>query len=392
MKTRTAVVLAIAMLLMLSGVSEALKKPSIDLKWYGYFKFDGVYDRDISSHGNFIMWVNAKSYPGHDNQFNMTANETRIGVDAIGKNYKNVALTGKLEFDLFASVTNATIAENKPMLQLRHAYFALATGQWKFTAGQTWDLISPLNPSTFNYSVLWGVGNIGYRRPQLSAAYNIAASPKTNVTLAGGMFRTIGGDLTPTLTLSLGETAEGVDDGTDAAIPSFQGLVDVNHSLPTGGQVRFGISALTGQLQAETSLGQAQEYRSWAVVSHFLFNPTKQFGFSGEVYKGSNLGSYFGGILRNSEINGLGSYGGWISGWVQASSKIRLSAGYGLDNPDDNDFSSGRSRNSSVYGNVRYNFVPPIAVGLEVSNWETRYKNAETATDLRVQSSFILNF
>ena len=33
--------------------------------------------------------------------------------------------------------------------------------------GQTWDVISPLNPRSLNYSVYWWAGNIGYRRPQV---------------------------------------------------------------------------------------------------------------------------------------------------------------------------------------------------------------------------------
>ena len=36
-------------------------------------------------------------------------------------------------------------------------------------AGQNWDLMSPLLPSTVNYSVGWAGGNIGFRRMQLRA-------------------------------------------------------------------------------------------------------------------------------------------------------------------------------------------------------------------------------
>ncbi|SYZ74392.1 conserved exported hypothetical protein [Candidatus Zixiibacteriota bacterium] len=383
--------IAIALIIMAGSVL-AGDKPSVDLKWYGYFKFDGAYDRNMTSHGNFVMWVQPETQPGHDNQFNMTANETRFGITATGVNYNNVKVSGKLEFDLYASITGATIAENKAMLQLRHAYFSVESNHWKMIAGQTWDLISPLNPSTLNYSVLWGVGNIGYRRPQLSVWYNFKSGKTTDFTIASGVFRTIGTDLTPTFTLALGETAEGADDGTDAAIPSFQGLIDIKHTLASGGQIRGGVSALTGRLQAETNQGHVQKYKSWVVAGHLLINPTKNYGFSGEVHKGSNLGSYFGNILRSSEVNGSADFGGWVSAWVQAAPKTQLSAGYGMDDPDNTDFASGRSRNSCVYGNVRYQLVPQVTVGLELSNWVTNYKNAEPVKDLRVQSSFILGF
>ncbi len=385
-------VVSVILILTICGGVSAADKPSFDLKWYGYFKLDGAYDRNMSSHGNFVMWVQPPTTPGHDNQFNMTANETRFGLSATGNGYNNVKVGGKLEFDLFASITGATIAENKSMLQLRHAYMTVETGHVKLLAGQSWDLISPLNPATLNYSVLWGVGNIGYRRPQVSFWYNFKSGAATDISLAAGVFRTIGNDLTPTFTLALGEAAEGADDGTDAGIPSFQGLIDIKSNLKSGGVIRGGVSGHWGQLKAETNLGHADKYKSWVMAGHLQVNPTAKYGFSGEIYSGSNLGSYFGAILRNSEVKGLSSYGGWFSAWLQATAKAQVSAGYGMDDPDNADFATGRSRNSCVYGNVRYALVPQMTVGFELSNWVTNYKDAETANDFRAQTSFILNF
>lgn len=391
-KLSTFTMALMALLIIINGAAIAGDKPSFDLKWYGYFKLDGAYDRNMTSHGNFVMWVPTPAYEGNDQQFNMTANETRFGFNATGVNYNNIKVSGKLEFDLYASITGAVIAENKAMLQLRHAYFSVESGHYKLLAGQTWDLISPLNPSTLNYSVLWGCGNIGYRRPQVSFWYNAKPGPQTDFTWAAGFFRTIGTDLTPTFTLATGETTDGPDDGTDAAIPSFQTLIDVKHNLASGGSFRTGISGLWGQLKAETNLGHSESYESWAVNYHLLFSPTTQYGFSGEVWTGSNLGSYFGGILRNSDIKGLSSTGGWVSAWVQAAPKVQFAAGYGIDDPKDEDFTSGRSKNTSIYGNVRYAFVPQASVGFELSQWKTDYKNSEAAKDLRAQTSFILNF
>jgi len=379
-------------LLIISCSASAGDKPGFDLKWYGFFKLDGAYDQNLTSHGNFVMWIPSHVYDENDHQFNMTANETRFGLNANGVNYADLKVGGKLEFDLYGAITGATIAENKAMLQLRHAFFTVESRHVKLLAGQTWDLVSPLNPSTLNYAALCGCGNIGYRRPQISIWYNAKPGAQTEFTWATGFFRTIGTDLTPTLTLATGEMAEGADDGTDAAIPSFQTLIDVKHNLVSGGVFRTGVSGLWGQLNAETNFGNSQKYESWVINYHLLVSPTPNFGFSGEVWTGSNLGSYFGGILRNSEINGLSTTGGWASAWVQATPKVQLSAGYGMDDPKDEDFSSGRSKNSCVYGNVRFAFVPQATVGFELSDWQTSYKNAEKADDFRAQTSFILNF
>jgi len=381
------------LLIVLSAVSSAEDKPSFDLNWYGYFKLDGSYDENLTSHGNFAMWVNSTQLDQNDEQFNMTANETRFGFNLTGKNYKNVTVTGKVEFDLYAGVTGGTIAENKAMLQLRHAYFSVQKGKAKLLAGQSWDLISPLNPSTLNYPVMWGAGNTGYRRPQVSLWYDAFKDKTTSITLATGFFRTIGSDLTPTFSLATGETSEGSDDGTDAGIPSWQGLLDVNHKFSTGVSFRSGVSTLWGRLKAETTLGNSEKYESWGVIGHLMVSFPADYGFSGEVFSGSNLGSYFGGILNNNTVEGVSSNGGWISGWAGISPKVKLSAGYGIDNPSDEDINTGnRSKNRCVYGNIKYSFVEQVTLGFELSNWTTDYKGMEAAETLRAQTSFILKF
>jgi hypothetical protein len=393
MKKRGLAITLIALGLMaVAGFSYAGDKPSLDLKWYGYFKFDGAYDQNLTSNGNFVIWVQPNALEENDHQLNMTINETRFGFTATGNNYNNIKVNGKLEFDLYASITGAAIAENKAMLQLRHAFFSIEKGSFKLLAGQTWDMIAPLNPSTLNYTALMGCGNIGYRRPQLSLWLTMKPTAKTDFTMAGGVFRTIGTDLTPTITLAQGEASEGSDDGTDAAIPSMQALIEVKHNLTSGGYVRFGVSGLYGDLKAETNQGNYEKYSAWTAVVHMSIAPVPSFGFSGEAFSGSNLGSYFGSILRSSEIAGLRTAGGWLSTWAQVTKKIQLTAGYGQDNPDDRDFTSGRSKNSCTYGNLRYAIVPQATIGVELSDWRTYYKNAEMAKNFRVQTAFILNF
>lgn len=272
--------------LLIAGVfAFAGEKPSFDIDLYGYFKLDGSYDQNLTSHGNFVMWVAQPAYDKNDDQFNMTANQTRIGFKAKGNGYSNAIVNGQLEFDLYG----AAAAENKAALVLRHAYFSVQSGQIKLLAGQTWDLISPLNPSTLNYSVLWGCGNIGYRRPQVTLSYIANPNDQTSITVSGGFFRTIGTDLTPTFTLSLGETADGPDDGTDAGIPSFQGQLDFKRSFGGKGFVRAGISGLWGQLKSETTLGNAEKYESSAFVGHLMVSWPQGYGFSGEYFTGRYL-------------------------------------------------------------------------------------------------------
>jgi hypothetical protein len=286
------------------------------------------------------------------------------------------------------------VAENKAMLQLRHAYFTLQSNNLKILAGQSWDIISPLNPSTLNYPVLWGCGNIGYRRPQISMFYNFGNQGNTDVTFGAGFFRTIGSDLAPTLTLAVDDEdrTDGADDGTDAAIPSFQGILDVNHKSPSM-NVRFGISGLWGTMDADDRLGVSEKYESWAVVGHLALSPSSQYGLAGEFYTGSNLGGYYGGIVNSSTVQGVESSGGWGSFWMKASPKVKLSAGYGFDDPKNENLGVGsRTKNQCIFGNVTYELVSQVQLGLELSQWSTTYQEVGDVDNFRVQTSMIFSF
>ena len=367
---------------------------ALDYNVYGYVKLDGSYDQNLTSHGNFAMWVKPKNYDKDDEQFNMTANQSRLGLKIDGKNYGEYKLHGQFEVDLYASVSGG-VAENKGMFQLRHAYFSVEKGKTKLLAGQYWDLFSPLNPSTINYPVLWGAGNVGYRRAQITLAQSFELGKQTSGTLSGGAFRTIGSDLTPTLSWSLedsSETADGEDDGTDAGIPTVQGRLDINHKFASGSKLLIGVSGLWGQMKAETNRGNYNTYESWGVCGHLQWS-FGTFGLGGEYYSGENLGSYFGGILNSSTVDGVGAQGGWGFVWFKASPKTKLAFGMGNDQAKEEDIATGaRQTNQSIFGNINYTIVKNASVGLELSQWQTEYKDANKEKSFRAQTAFILSF
>ena len=67
--------------------------------------------------------------------------------------------------------------------------------------------------------------------------------------------------------------------------------------------------------------------------------------------------------------------------------------GAAIADPDDETLRPGnRSKNSSVFGNVRYKFAKATWVGLEYDRMNTDYLDKDNAWNTRFQLSFCMKF
>ena len=355
---------------MMFGADEEVKP---NVKAYGYIKLDALYETGNSSHGNFIIW--AKDPGNSSGLFYITARETRVGLNVTGFSFGKFKVTGKVEVDFHSAGTE----ENKPYNYMRHAFLEISNGSLTITAGQTWDIISPLNPVTLNYSVLWGAGNIGYRRPQLSIRKDIKTG-RNVFTIQGGIFRTIASDY----------DADGIEDGSAAGFPTFQGRIAGKFGLGNAGILQIGISGHYGKSEGLTT------YTSNSLNADLLLVLSPRFKIIAEYFSGKNLGTYLGGIVQNVNTSigkEIKSNGFYINAVANPLPKFQLSLGYGIDNPEDADLTTGsRSKNTSFFGNFLITLSPSIKVGFEVSDWITDYLNHPQQKTVRFQNSWILYF
>ena len=65
----------------------------------------------------------------------------------------------------------------------------------RFLVGQTWDVVSPLLPSTVNFSVNWAAGNIGFRRTQFRVERYLHLRDDMTLTFQGALAQNIVPDL-----------------------------------------------------------------------------------------------------------------------------------------------------------------------------------------------------
>jgi len=367
------ILLMIVVVWILSGVLPAAEKPEpFGVTPYGYLKFDLIYETGLSYPGNYALW--AREPVSERGVFHLTANQTRIGLDIRTPGFGKFAVSGKVEIDFYGGGN-----ENQAFNFMRHAYIRITDGSFTLIAGQYWDLIAPLNPFTLNYPVLWGAGNIGYRRPQLRVEEVISLG-KSRLILQAGLFRTISGDL----------DEDGLDDGTAAGFPTLQGRIAGRFPLGEKTNFQIGISGHTGKSRGTIS------YTTRSLNIDLSLIVSDHFQMLAEVFTGQNLGTYLGGIKQSVTpfyAKEIRSRGFFLSARGALSPRLTLNLGYGMDDPEDGDlFLTGRSRNVTYHCNLMAKMTENLSAGLELSNWVTDYIHLDQQHNFRIQHSWILHF
>ncbi len=360
---------------------------NLDVQFYGYIKLDASYDTSMTSVGNYDMYVNSETTNPDDDSFNMTANQTRLGFKINGPEKDGFKTSGLLEFDFYGNYAS----ENKAKIQMRHAYMKMNWSDgFEVLAGQTSDVISPLCPNTLNYLVLWGAGNIGYRRPQIRLTKTWTDEDKNFVKLETAVVRTIGTDKATS-------GAPYAETGMDAGYPTAQSRLSMSFPLLKYKPTTIGFSGHLGTEEYDTQTdGDNKKFQSWSGNFDFTQPINKWFTIQGEYFNGQNLGTYFGGILQSintTALKEIAAQGGWIAASLGPWDKWNFNIGYGVDCVNRDDVvTASKVRNSSMFGNCTYSINSNTQIGFELSQWDTSYKDSKDADSTRAQLSFIYKF
>lgn len=365
------------------------KKPvvsDLDIELYGYIKLDAAYDTSRMDNGNYVRWVESEAVNDDDDEFNMTANETRLGMRISGPQVSDAKTSGRVEIDFYGGGS-----ENKSRIMIRHAYMNIDWPEAHFNiiAGQTSDVISPLNPSTLNYSVGWWAGNIGYRRPQVRLTKSWALAGDVEFRLQGALARTIGITTTPDFTPG--------DAGEDAGFPGVQARASVVFPLLGYRPTTFGVSGHRAKEELDLDgTGRHEDFDSWSVNLDLEQPINEWMTVKGEMFTGENLSAYLGGIgqgVNTTTLQEIGSRGGWIAAALGPWDKYRFNVGATVDDADSSDLNFGdRTLNRTVFGNVIYSINKNTEFGFELSRWRTEYIGQGDADSLRAQASLIYRF
>lgn len=365
------------------------ESPRFHLKPYGYVKLDAIYDTHSVAAGDLMFYVLPHTDGVDDNEFRMTARETRIGLNLKVAETGPIKPSGKIEVDFYG----AGGSDNAANLRMRLAYIDLAMPHgFSLRAGQDWETFITIIPRIVNFAYLADAGALGIRRPQLRATQEIQLSEKTRLTAKLAAARTIGQDI----------DGGGEDDGVDSGLPTGQGNLILERPLWTESAAKIGVSGHIGRetcdkvAEGVTCANDDKDYDTWSVIGSLYLPLCQRAAVQGCIWQGENLDTYYGGIgqgINKTLATAIAAKGGFAQLLLDLTDRLNLNVGYGLDDPDEADLNAkDRSKNELIFSSLFFKLTRDATLALEYSNLRTSYKAADKAENNRIQGAVIYYF
>ena len=362
-----------------AGTDAEAEKPAatgpIQFKPYGAFWSDMVYGTSRTNPGAYTRWVFSEEQQGEP-FFVIDARRTRLGLDVTGPPLGDATSGGRVEIDFHGEFIN----ENRASVLLRHAYWEWKSESSRILIGQSWDVISPLLPQSLNYASGYNAGNIGFRRAQFRADHSFWIADDQRLLLQGSLNQDVVTDFANETAVFREAVEVPVVEGriawewgpTDE--PDRQLRIGLSGHLGASGFDFLGVSPPPLNLLPEDDA----RFTTWSCNLDLYAPLGKRFGLAGELFTGSNLSSYLGGIGQGvcaCNRGAIRASGLWGEFWWDWRPDLQSRVGYGLDDPVNQDFLIGRTYNQYLYYQILWKVSEQLSTGIEVSYWQTFYQD-----------------
>ncbi len=360
--------------------AEAEVSSAVDLKLWGRAVFNMQYDTGLQKARDFMSYLEDDKTEA----FSFNPRDTRFGFKASsGKG--NWLYSGVFEMDFYGANAGNSIL---PRMRLGYAEAKNSNGL-SIRGGQDWIPVAQQNPGTIDFGVQSWSGNLWWRVPQFTLRYK----PNKIEFLVSAMKHRVSNDT---------EAQE--------KMPWVLGRVGFSDLLGEGSLI-----ALGGGFRSESDLTFTREgaapitsstadYSSYLVALELKFPFAKGWEIKGEVYTGEGVGPGF--VHYGFDYNpwhpdgarSIQSQGGFVSLKIPAGEKIHFNAGFGLDDPRDEDLSftdpddatmvemgGPYFSNQTIFANMKYSVTKQFGWGLEVIDFTTKVAQDDGTTDLTGQ-------
>ena len=346
-----------------------------NMKLYGRVKMDYLYQTGRSASGAVATNMVDKTGDYQNDSTSFNARDTRFGFissheagDWVGK--------GRFEMDMFGSQ-----AGNASTPRFRIGYVDLANKDWgtSFRAGKDWQALSQLHPSTIDFGILLRAGNLWERPDQFTVRQKVG----DNLEVLATAFKFFTGSATNS---STGDESRMPWVGTRVAY-SFEAF-DGKHLL-----------AVDAAYQGDKDNDTKEDVDRWMVGAEFKFSLGPVL-LKGEAWYGEAIAGHFSrsdgiavqkaGTAKGDKTQEVESWGGWIDATYKIMPKWSITAGVGIDDPEEDDWKVSGTRNAmgnsefsqnlQTYLNTWYSFTPAIKVGAEWMYVDTERESTTGST------------
>lgn len=349
-----------------------LNANDVNIDFYGSIRVDAI-AHDAEFNNNQAPILVQKQPAGRETTNGLTIHPrlTRLGMVANKSLGTNESITGEVEVDFQNGGS-----ESRELLRLRHAYIDYKKNDFSILVGQTWQIVSRLNPTVNADTLMWGAGNTGDRSPQIRLAYKSHFQNEIKTTIEVGVQQVGTVDNKGQAKTNFGDT------------PAFEGRIALQTPSWTQNNIHLALGGHKGkETLAEKGFGK-KEFEQYGIFTELELPITNNTNIRGEYFKGKNISDLRGGILfgvnpiTDEEVETTGY---WIESTMKASNNILLSLGLSADKPNQSQVSDGfPSLNESMWGTIHYTYKKDILLGLEYIKWATEYKNDQRLVANRV--------
>jgi hypothetical protein len=332
-----------------------------NVKVWGRVKFDISYDTARFNAFNDFIGVPADSELNADSgndSLNFNPRDTRLGFSA---SHTAGEWAGKavVEVDFYGDNNGNNLI---PRMRLGYIDLANKDSGTSLRAGQDWIPVAQLNPSTIDFGILSASGNLWWRVPQVTLRQKFGDFEA----LASAMLHRRQSTASETrMPWVLGRLAY-----------SFEAL-DGKHMVAVGGGYQSDkVEGTNDDLDRYLAVGEAK----------FSFGPVL---IKGEIWYGEGIGDHFLRFDLDTALDNNGNneeweaWGGWIDATYKITPKWSITAGAGIDDPDDGDYerASGNldrkfQQAYTIFGNTWYSLTQGIKVGAEFLYVEAEREDA----------------
>jgi hypothetical protein len=304
----------------------------------------------------------------------MAVRQTMLGLAVTAPRVLGGSFRGDLDVDFFGGQQPSAGGRTFPLLRLRTARGIVSWKHGELLVGQESPLTSGVNPvslASVGTPGLVSAGNLWLWLPQVRVG--LETGGRVSVGVQGAM-------LAPTS----GDAANAFDTDNDAAErakrPFVQGRV----------HVRWGSDEMAGEIGAGVhrgwfaargdSLLVSEAYAVDARIPLATWFELRGEGWGGKALRG--LGG--GGIGQGFGLAGVPvrSRGAWAQVNLKPAPRVVLGAGYGFDDPRDEDLAPGsRLRNAAVEAHLHMRPAGPLVLGFEYRRIETKYATGTIVND-----------